>query len=64
MMKSAIYFTSIAFFVIKIFKFLSLLFGHAVKQLDQKGKVIFKFSDIRNWLTNNCKNPIAQDLEK
>ena len=34
MMKNAFYFTSKALFVLKIFKFLSRLFGHVSKQLD------------------------------
>ena len=34
MMKSDFYFTSKVFFVLKIFKFLSWVFGHAKKQLD------------------------------
>ena len=33
-MKNAFYFTSKAFFVFKIFKFLSWLFGHLAKQID------------------------------
>ena len=34
MIKSAFYSTSKTLFVLKIFKFLSCLFGHAVKRLD------------------------------
>ena len=34
MMKNAFYFTSKAFSVLKIFKFLSWLFGHVSKRLD------------------------------
>ena len=34
MTKNAVYFTSKSLFVFKIFKFLSWLFGHLVKQLD------------------------------
>ena len=36
-------FTSKALFVLKIFKFLSWIFGYEVKQLDKKNKVNFKF---------------------
>ena len=54
MMKNAFYFTSKAFFVFKIFTFLSLLFGHVSKRPDLKGKVNFKFYDVTAWLTNNC----------
>ena len=52
MMKNAFYFTSIALFVLNIFKFLSWLFGHVVKRLDWKDKVNFKFHDVTAWLTN------------
>ena len=34
MMKNAFYFTSKTLFVLKIFKFLSCLFGHVAKRLD------------------------------
>ena len=64
MMKNAFYFTSKALFVLKIFKFLSWLFGHVAKRLDEKDKVNFKFYDVRAWLTNNCNTHIAQYLEK
>ena len=63
-MKNAFYFTSKALFVLKIFKFLSWLFGHVVKQLDKKDKVNFKFYDVTAWLTNNCNTYIDQYLEK
>ena len=36
MMKNAFYFTSKVHFVLKIFKFLSWLFGHVAKRLDKK----------------------------
>ena len=43
------YFTSKAFFVIKILKFFSRRFGHVAKRLD-KDKVNFKFSYVAAWL--------------
>ena len=43
------YFTSKAFFVLKIFKFLSWRFGHVAKRLD-KDKVNFKFYCVAAWL--------------
>ena len=43
MMKNAFYFTSKVLFVLKIFKFLSELFGHVAKQLDQKIRLISNF---------------------
>ena len=59
MMKNAFYFTPKALFVLKIFNFLSWLFGHAAKRLDKKNKVNFKFYDVTAWLTNNCNTHIA-----
>ena len=64
MMKSAFYFTSKAFFVLKIFKFLSWRFGHVAKRLDKKDKVNFKFYNATAWLTNNRNKDIAQYFEK
>ena len=64
MMKNAFYFTSKALFVLKIFKFLSWLFGRIAKRLDKKFKVNFKFYDVTAWLTNNCNTHIAKYLEK
>ena len=46
MMKNPFYFTSKAFYVLKILKYLSWLFGHVLKRLDQKDKVNFKFYDV------------------
>ena len=43
MMKNAFYLTSEALFVLKIFKFLSWLFGYVAKWLDKKDKFNFKF---------------------
>ena len=63
-MKNAFYFTSKALFVLKIFKFLSWLFGHVSKRLDSKDKVNFKFYDVTAWLTNNCNTHIVQYLQK
>ena len=37
--KNAFHFTSKALFVLKIFNFLSWLFGHAAKRLDKNDKV-------------------------
>ena len=64
MTKNAFYFTSKALFVLKIFKFLSWLFGHVGKRLDKKDKVSFKFYDATAWLTNNRNTHIAQYFEK
>ena len=64
MMKNDFCFTSKALLVLKIFKFLSRLFGHIVKRLDKSDKNNFKFYDVADWLTNNCNTNIAQYLEK
>ena len=53
MVKNAFYFTLKPLFVLKIFKFLSGIFGHVEKQLDQKDKVNFKTSGVTNWKTKN-----------
>ena len=49
MMKNAFYFILKALFVCKIFKFLSWLFGHIKKRLDEKDKVNFKSHDVATW---------------
>ena len=64
MMKNAFYSISKALFVLKIFKFLSGIFGHVEKGLDWKDKVNFKFYDVKAWLTNNFNTHIAQYFEK
>ena len=46
MIKNAFCFTSKALFVLKIFKFLSWLFGQVAKRLDKKDKANFKFYDV------------------
>ena len=64
MMKNAFYFTSKALLVLKIFKFLSWLFGHIVKGLDKKDKTYLKLYDVTAWLANNRNTNIAQYFEK
>ena len=63
-MKNAFYFTSKALSFLKIFTFLSWLFGHVAKRLDMKDKVNFKFYDVTARLTNNRNTHISQYLEK
>ena len=59
-----------AFSPLKLFSFsrylnfLSWLFGHVEKQLDEKYKVNFKIYDITTWETNNCNARIAQYLKE
>ena len=62
MMKNAFYFILNALFVLKIFKFLSWLFRHVEKRLDQKDKANFEIYDVTAWLTKNYNTYIAQYL--
>ena len=59
-MKNAFYFILKAFVVLKIFKFLSRLFGHVGK----KDKVNFKIHGVTTGFTNNCNTHITQYLTK
>ena len=63
-MKNAFYFTTKALLVLKLFKFLSRIFGHVAKRVDQKDKVDFKFYDATPWLTNSYNTHIVQYLKK
>ena len=65
MMKNAFYFTLIALFVLKIFTFLSWLFGYIGKRLDQKAKLNFKIYDFAGWTANNSNTrcPIYQEVK-
>ena len=51
-------------FVLKIFRFLSWLFGHLEKAALLESKVNFKICDVTIWLTNNFNTHIAQYLKK
>ena len=59
--KSAFYFTLKALLILNIFKFLSWIFGHIIKQLDSKDKVNFKIY-VATWLRNNVNTHINQYL--
>ena len=66
-MKNDFYFILKTFFVLKIFKLLSWLFGHVEKTFYEKEKFNFhdgKIHDVTTWLTNNCYTNIAQYLTK
>ena len=63
MMKNAFYFTLKPLFVLKIFKFLSSIFGHVEKRLDLIDKVNFKIYDVTTRETNNCNTHTAQYLK-
>ena len=60
MMKNVFYFSLKALFVLKIFKFLSCLFGHVEKRLDWKDEVKFKIYEVTTWETNNRDANIEQ----
>ena len=63
-MKNVIYFLLKVGFVIKIFKFLSLLFGQVGKRLNGEAKVIFKIYGATSWTTNNYNTYNAEYLKK
>ena len=60
MMRNAFYFTWKALSVLKIFKFLSWLFGHSAKRLDKNDQVSFKFYDVVAWLIFWCFVPVGK----
>ena len=62
MMKNPLYFVWKAFFVLKIFKFLSWLLGQVEKRFDLKDKVNSKIYDVTTWLTSNYNTHVAQYL--
>ena len=64
MLKNAFYFTLKALLVLKIINFLSSLFGHVRKQLDQKNKVNFKIYDVTTRLANSYSTHIDEYLTK
>ena len=49
-----------ALFVLKIFKFLSWLFGCVEKQFDKKTEVNLTVHDVTDWQTNNYNAHISQ----
>ena len=49
MIKNDLYFTLKALFTLKIFKFLSRIFDHVEKLLDQKDMVNCKICDVTAW---------------
>ena len=52
-----------ALFVLKVFKFLSLLFGDIEKRLNKRAKVNFKIYVVTTWETNNYSTLITQYLK-
>ena len=61
MIKNTYFMSKVPFFL-KIFKFLSWLFGHVAKQLEKKDKVNFKFYIVAAWLTKKFNTHITQYL--
>ena len=64
MVKNAFYFILKALFFLKIFDFLSCLFGHVEKTAWLEYKVNFKIYDVTDWLKNNYNSYIAHYLSK
>ena len=64
MTKNSFYFTLKALFILKIFEFLSWLFGYVRKRFEKKAKVNLEIYDVTNWKTNNYSEHIAQYLKK
>ena len=64
MMKNVFYFTLKPLFVLKIFNFMSLLFGHVEKTAWLEDKVNFKIYDATTWLMDSYNTYIVQYLKK
>ena len=61
MMKNDFYFILKALYALKIFKFLSWLFGHVEKTASlEKKKVNFEIDDVPAWLAMNYNTYIVQ----
>ena len=59
MKKNAFYFILKAFFVLKIFTFLSFSLIMYEKRFGEKAKVSFKIYDVTDWMANNHNIHIA-----
>ena len=53
MVKNGFYFIIKALFILKVFKFLSLIFGHVEKQFDKETKFNFELYGVTDWKKNN-----------
>ena len=62
--KMFFYFILKALLVVKIFKFLSWLSGHAEKTAWLELKVNFEIYEATTWLTNHCNKQVAQYFMK
>ena len=66
MVKNAFYFTLKVFFILKIFKFLYWLFGHAEKRLIRKISLISKIMTSQPWKKKQLEYtycPISQEVK-
>ena len=63
-MKNAFYFMLKTLFALKIFTFLSRLFGYVGKRLDKKAKVNLNIYNVTDWKINNNNTYIIQYLKK
>ena len=63
MLRNAFLFHLKSSFVLKMFEFLSWLFGHVGKRFGWKDKVNFATYDVATWLTKNYNRHIAQYLK-
>ena len=59
MMKNSFYLKLKTLCVLKIFTFLSRLFGYAEKRLDKKAKNNFKIYDVTDWTAINYNTYIV-----
>ena len=64
MIKNAFHVFLKTLFVLEIFRFLFLHFGHLEKRLVEKAKVNFEACDVTNWVTDNDNTFIARYLKR
>ena len=53
MVKNGFYFIIKALFILKVFKFLSLIFGHVEEQFDKETKFNFELHGVTDWKKYN-----------
>ena len=63
MIKNVFYLMFKALFVVKVFTFLSWLFGYIGKRLDKKTMINFKIYELTDWTGNNYNTHISQYLK-
>ena len=62
MMNNGFYLILKAFFVLKIFKFLSWLFGYAEQWNDEKDKINFKIYDVTTWEKTTAMHALTTNI--